>query len=90
MREIRLPIDQELLAILVCPESRQPVVEAEAGLLARINAAVAKGSLKNRGGVQVAEPVEEGLVREDGRILYPVREGIPLMLVDEAIDLADS
>ncbi len=85
-----MPIDQELLAILVCPETRQPIAEASADLLARVNAAVAEGTLKNRGGAQVGDCVEEGLVREDGRVLYVVRDGIPIMLVDEAIDLADS
>ncbi len=31
--------------------------------------------------------IEEGLVREDGKVLYPVRDDIPVMLLDEAIRL---
>ena len=48
---------------------------------------IAAGSVKNRAGEVVREPVEGGLVREDGRVVYPVREGIPIMLIDEAIAL---
>jgi uncharacterized protein YbaR (Trm112 family) len=43
--------------------------------------------MKTRGGSAVAESIEAGLVREDGRILYPVRDGIPVMLIDEAFPL---
>ncbi len=35
----------------------------------------------------MADPIDEGLVREDAKILYPVREDIPIMLIDEAIEL---
>ena len=42
---------------------------------------------QNRGGELVTEPVREGLVREDGLFLYPVRDDIPIMLIDEAIPL---
>ncbi len=45
------------------------------------------GGVTNRGGNEVADPIEEGLVREDDKILYPVREDIPIMLIDEAIEL---
>jgi uncharacterized protein YbaR (Trm112 family) len=31
--------------------------------------------------------VDGGLVREDGRILYPIRQRIPVLLVDEGIAL---
>ena len=80
-------VAQELLGILVCPETRQPVRLADGDLLARLNAAIAQGSVQNRSGRRVEEPVQEGLVREDGLLLYPVRDDIPIMLIEEAIPL---
>ncbi len=80
-------IDPELLEILVCPETRQPVRPAEADILMRLNSAIEAGSVVNQGGQEVREPIAEGLIREDGKVLYPVREEIPIMLIDEAIAL---
>ena len=80
-------LDSQLLEILVCPETRQPLQVAEADTLARVNAAIAKGALKARSGQNVAGELAGALVREDGALLYPVRDDIPIMLVDEAIDL---
>ena len=44
-------------------------------------------TLRNRTGQPVTENIEGGLVREDGKFLYPVRNSIPVMLIDEAIPL---
>ena len=80
-------IDKELLEILACPESKEPVHPADAELLGRINDAIAGGKLKNRGGEVVGEPIDGGLVREDGKFLYPIRDEIPIMLIEESIPL---
>jgi len=78
-------IDPELLSLLACPESRQPLAEAGSELLEKVNAAIAAGGFKNIGGVEVGQALEAGLVREDGTIIYPVRDGIPVLLAEEGL-----
>ncbi len=82
-----MSIDPELLAILVCPETKQPLSVADGALLESINAAVAAGNLQTRGGEGVTEGIAEGLLREDGQVLYPIRQGIPIMLIDESVEV---
>jgi uncharacterized protein len=81
-------IDAELLKILCCPETHQDVQLAEPAVVDRLNGQIAAGSLKNRAGQPVQEKLEGGLIRADGKFLYPVRHNIPVMLVDEGIPLA--
>ena len=80
-------ISKDLLQLLVCPENRTPVHEADASLISQLNERIGRGDLVNREGRAVTEALEGGLVREDGTLLYPVREGIPVMLLGEAIVL---
>jgi uncharacterized protein len=81
-------IDKEMLAILVCPTDHAPLDMAEGGIVVRINRAIAAGRVTNRAGRLVDQPIGGGLIRRDGTLLYPVRDGIPVLLADEAIPLA--
>ncbi|MBT8487656.1 MAG: hypothetical protein HKN72_11440 [Gemmatimonadetes bacterium] len=80
-------IEQNLLDILVCPETKQPLRVVDAGVLSELNASIEAGAVTNRGGETLSTPLVEALVREDGTALYPVRDDIPIMLIDESIPL---
>ena len=81
-------IDKDLLDILACPETHQPLAEADADLLSRVNAKIEAGDCTNVGGGKVERALEGGLVREDGQVVYPIRDAIPVLLIDEGIRLA--
>jgi uncharacterized protein YbaR (Trm112 family) len=82
-----MPVSDELIEILVCPETKQPVKHADASLLERLNQQIEAGQLRNRGGDAVTKPITEALVREDGKVLYIVDDEIPVMLVEESIEI---
>jgi uncharacterized protein YbaR (Trm112 family) len=80
--------DPEILKILCCPETHQEVRLAEPTVIDKLNRQIAAGTLKNRAGQLVQQRLEGGLIRADGKFLYPIRHDIPAMLVDEGIPLA--
>lgn len=80
-------MDAELLKILCCPETRQELRTADAALVVKLNGQIAANALKNRAGQVVKDPLDGGLIRADGKFLYPVRRNIPVMLIEEAIAL---
>ena len=82
-----MPVSQDLLDILVCPETKQPIAAASQDLLDRLNDEIKAGTLRTRGGDAVSDPIAEGLLREDGKVLYVVDDQIPVMLVEESIEL---
>ena len=80
-------IPSELLSILCCPETHQSLRLAEPAEVGQVNQRIAAGLVKNRAGQVVAEKIEAGLIRADGQFLYPVRQNIPILLVDEALPM---
>ncbi|HQR16494.1 MAG TPA: Trm112 family protein [Nitrospira sp.] len=83
----KVNLDKDLLAILCCPETKQAVVLADDLVIQKVNGAIERGLLKNKAQKPVTEKLDGGLVRSDNKILYPVREDIPVMLIDEGIPL---
>lgn len=73
-----------LIDLLCCPESGQALQPAPADLIERLQASAKAGTLKNRSG-EVPEAFEAALVTQDGSRIYPVRDGIPALLVQEIL-----
>jgi uncharacterized protein YbaR (Trm112 family) len=80
-------VDKDLVAILCCPETKQTVSLADEALIERVNGAIGRGEVRNKAKKQVTERLDGGLLRADKKVLYPIREDIPVMLIEEAIPL---
>ena len=53
--------------------------------LVKLNDAISRAAVHYVDGRKVDAPLEEALVTENGKTIYPVRSGIPVMLQDEGI-----
>jgi uncharacterized protein YbaR (Trm112 family) len=80
-------ITDELLGMLRCPDSRQRLKRADSDLVAKVNRRIAAGQVRNRMGQSLARTVEGLLVRADERLAYPIIDDIPILLIEEAMDL---
>lgn len=80
-------MDKRLLSILCCPITHKGLAPARGDLLQKVNAAIATGKLVNREGAAVAGSLKEALVTDDGKLLYPVKDGIPVLLEGDSVAL---
>jgi len=80
----------DLLAILCCPETKQEVSLLDQKAVERLNQRIVKGELKTKGGQPVTEKIDGGLLRKDKTVAYPIRDQIPIMLIEEGIPIEES
>ncbi len=80
-------IDKTLLDIICCPETKEDVGVADTELVNTINEGITQGTVKNRAGLVINEKIDGALIRSDKLLVYPVKQDIPIMLIDEAIEL---
>ncbi len=80
-------MDKRLLTILRCPVSHKGLSVLKKDQLERLNAAIDAGELVNQDGTQLDEHLAEGLITDDGKRVYPVADGIPVLLEGEGISM---
>ena len=78
-------MDKRLLTILRCPVTHKGLSLLKKDKLAKVNSAIEAGEVKTLEGVKLAAPLAEALITDDGKRLYPVNDGIPVLLESESI-----
>ncbi len=82
-------LDPAILKCLCCPETHKPLALADPALIGKLNDQLLAGKLRNRVGQPLASRLDGGLLRQDGKFLYPIHGGLPVLLVDEAIPVVE-
>jgi uncharacterized protein YbaR (Trm112 family) len=80
-------ISDKIIEILVCPESQQSLALAPDSVIQELNQKVALRLLHTVNKELVAEELSAGLIRKDGSVIYPIKQGIPVLLIEEGIRL---
>jgi uncharacterized protein len=81
-------LDRSLLEIVCCPVTRSSLEILSERELATLNERIAAHRIRNREDVVVTEPLTEALVTRSGKLVYPVRDGVPVLLEEQAMPLA--
>ena len=81
-----MAIDNKLLEILVCPATKVPVKQLAKDHLAILNQCIDSGEIKRVDGEPVQAALNEALITTDGRTVYAVDNGIPIMLEEQGIN----
>ncbi len=79
-------MDKKLLDMIVCPITKIPLELMDGERLEQMNAAIAAGRVRNHRDQRLESSLTEALIRRDGRIVYPIIDGIPILLEEESID----
>jgi uncharacterized protein YbaR (Trm112 family) len=78
-------MDKRLLTILRCPVTHKGLSVLKKDKLEKVNAAISDGRVTTHDGETLAAPLDEALITDDGKRLYPVNDGIPVLLEGESI-----
>ena len=78
-------MDRKLLDLLVCPATRQSLLLLTSDQLARLNAAISAGNIVDAQGQKAVNSIAQALITKDGKTIYRVDDGIPVLLTETAI-----
>jgi len=81
-------MDRKLLDLLVCPATHQALHRLDARQRDAVNDAIAHGIVQRGDGAAETRPVDDALATRDGHSVYRIDDGIPVLLVEDALGTA--
>jgi len=82
-------INKDLLSILACPHTKGSLSLISEEHITELNELIAKQKLTNKEGKPVLEKIDAAVTTSDYKFVYPIRNSIPVMLVEESFDLSN-
>ena len=79
-----------LVQMIRCPVTKSDLTVASEQAVSDLNERIGNRTLLNQIGQVIEEPIESGFINQDGSLLLPVRGGIVILVVDQAIPIGQS
>lgn len=80
-----MTISKQLLEIMCCPISHTPLIRISKAQLDHLNRHITDAEVITVDGEAVKEPLQDALLTQDGKVIYPVRDDIPVLLYEAGI-----
>ena len=78
-------LDRQLLELLVCPITKQPMFLLKEAQLEKLNVLIEAGEIQSADGNVLSTPLHQALISRNGTVIYPVENDIPVMLEERSI-----
>jgi uncharacterized protein YbaR (Trm112 family) len=83
-----LSISTNIIDIICCPVTRLPMEFMSEKKLHELNRLIRDSKLVSRDGVVLTAELCEALITRDGKLAYPIEDGIPVLLDGQGIMLS--
>ena len=80
-----MPLDGKLLEVLCCPVSKTALIRLSSARLEKLNTAIRAGEVQTIRGEIIKQTLNEALITEDSKVIYPVIDNIPILLEENGI-----
>lgn len=78
-------LPDQLLDILCCPVSHEPLLPLSRTKLKTLNQAIAAGDIQYVDHQPVTEPLKAALITRNQKVIYAIEDGIPVLLAERGI-----
>lgn len=83
-----MSLDSSLLDIICCPVTHLPLAPMPQAQLEDLNRLIAESKIKSREDTVLTETLAAALVTRDGKLAYPICDGIPVLIEEHGILLS--